>query len=314
MMSWFIKDVLKKKLCSCCRVHPAIREESTGKALCKAARKGDYVHLHREKRDYDCDLNAIDHEGDGSSPLLCASKFGHLQLVNWIVHYHIDPNVVDTNNRTALIWSLVNGHYAVSRALLRHFREGQEEEEEKNEQEEQEEEKDKNETKKEDINQTVRKKIDVDVQDKDGLTALHILCMKHDITKEEKQIIDMILGVSKDINSVEIASGSTCLHFACRYGHEEVVEALMKKRASVSVVDKSGRCALHWACRANNLKIVQHLCEQANTADLNFKTKEGMTPMILASTYGTIELTRHLAMKGARPPQKFRGLNDDDLD
>lgn len=195
---------MRRLLCtylSCCKVHPAIREESTGPALCNAARKGDYVHLHREKREYNCDLNAADEEG--STPLICASKFGHLQLVNWMVEHDINPNSIDSENRTALIWSLLSGHLDVTRSLLRNFKET----------------------------------IDVDVQDKDGLTALHILCMKREMTDEDRQIVHMILGVAKNINSVETSTGFTCLHYVCRYENKEVAEQLLRKGASASVVD-----------------------------------------------------------------------------
>ena len=187
---------------NCLKVHPVIREESTGPALCKAARKGDYVHLHTEKREYDCDLNATDDE-DGKSPLICASKFGHLQLVNWMVEHDVDPNIVDSENRTALMWSLLSGHLDCTRSLLRNFKET----------------------------------IDVDVQDKDGLTALHILCMKRDMTDEDRHIVEMILGVAKNINSVEKSTGFTCLHYVSRYEHEEIAEQLLRKGASASVVD-----------------------------------------------------------------------------
>ena len=79
--------------------------------------------------------------------------------------------------------------------------------------------------------------IDVDVQDKDGLTALHILCMKRDMTDEDRHIVEMILGVAKNINSVEKSTGFTCLHYVSRYEHEEIAEQLLRKGASASVVD-----------------------------------------------------------------------------
>eukprot|EP00938_MAST-03A_sp_MAST-3A-sp1_P002032 g2032.t1 len=178
------------------------------------------------------------------------------------------------------MWSLLSGHLDCTRSLLRNFKET----------------------------------IDVDVQDKDGLTALHILCMKRDMTDEDRHIVEMILGVAKNINSVEKSTGFTCLHYVSRYEHEEIAEQLLRKGASASVVDSSGHQALHWACRANQLKIAKLICEHASDVNLNFKTRDGMTPMIYASTYGTIELTRYLAMKGATPPSKFQGLNDDDFD
>jgi len=249
--------------CFCCKVHPSVREESSGRALCRAAREGDYVHLHNEKRDYGCDLNGVDEEDGGSTPLICACKFGHLQIVNWMVEHDVDPNIVDSENRTALLWSVKKGHLDIARSLLRHF----------------------------------KGIIDVDVQDKDGLAVLHIICMKRDITDEEAQLVEMILGVAKNINSVETSSGFTPLHYACRYEHEQIVEKLLRSNASASVADKFGYQVLHWACRANNFNIAKLICEYASDVNMNFKTKEGMTPMAFATTYGTIELTRYLAMK-----------------
>eukprot|EP00930_Biecheleria_cincta_P097403 TRINITY_DN89117_c0_g1_i1.p1 TRINITY_DN89117_c0_g1~~TRINITY_DN89117_c0_g1_i1.p1 ORF type:complete len:382 (+),score=70.62 TRINITY_DN89117_c0_g1_i1:114-1259(+) len=109
-----------------------------------------------------------------------------------------------------------------------------------------------------------------------GLTPLHEAAMQGDIAKV-KECLDsganVCIGDMQDV---------TPLHFACRCGHLEIVNALIEAKADIAAVtgDRgkyAGRMPLHAAADNGSLPVIQRLL--ALGADLHAKDRDGRTPL-----------------------------------
>ncbi len=87
--------------------------------------------------------------------------------------------------------------------------------------------------------------------------------------------------------NVQDRDGATALHMSCFYGLYSTAECLINERkADVSVVDKMKETALHKAVQYDNTDIVEILCESG--AEVKFGNKYGFTPLHYASAYGHV--------------------------
>jgi ankyrin repeat protein len=94
--------------------------------------------------------------------------------------------------------------------------------------------------------------------------------------------------------------GETALILASWYGSPAIVDLLLKKGANINSQDKLGYTAI---AKASSLGIGRHfeIVESliSNCANLNLKTKEGLSPYILAKINGHEELAKILKKNGA---------------
>lgn len=94
--------------------------------------------------------------------------------------------------------------------------------------------------------------------------------------------------------------GETALILSAWYGSPEIVDLLLKNGAVVNARDKEGFTAV---AKASSLGIGRHfeIVESliSASADLNLKTKEGLSPYILAKIQGHEELAKVLLKAGA---------------
>jgi len=44
-------------------------------------------------------------DSDFMSPLLISSRFGHLETLTWLLHYHADVTETDKDDRTCIMWA-----------------------------------------------------------------------------------------------------------------------------------------------------------------------------------------------------------------
>lgn len=64
----------------------------------------------------------------GDTPLICCSKYGHLEIVKTLLTRNIEVNKPNKHaGNTALIFSSMNGHYEVVTELLKNHANGDKE-------------------------------------------------------------------------------------------------------------------------------------------------------------------------------------------
>ena len=99
---------------------------------------------------------------------------------------------------------------------------------------------------------------DINAQDSDGDTALHVAA-----TINNEQIFKLLLekGASVDVKNKE---GGTALMWAASYDDEPAVRALVAHGASLDLKDADGLTALGWA-RKNNRSVAKVLEELGNS-------------------------------------------------
>ena len=85
--------------------------------------------------------------------------------------------------------------------------------------------------------------------------------------------------------------GATALTLACEKDHLEVVRFLVKKgRAGVNCATASGETALLTACAHGSVKVVRYLLKQKGVDVNAARPSDGMTPLMLASASGRLDI------------------------
>ncbi len=87
------------------------------------------------------------------------------------------------------------------------------------------------------------------------------------------------------------------LHHAISHGHHEIVKILLEKGADIEAKTKDGLTPLMFASRNGHHEIVKTLLEKG--ADIEAKTIDDFPSLILASRYGYHEIVKTLLEKGA---------------
>jgi ankyrin repeat protein len=135
-----------------------------------------------------------------------------------------------------------------------------------------------------------------DKPDADGLTPLHVACIRGD-----GEMVDVLLLKAKHPNSVDKLRGETPLIAACRSMNWELVERLMKMDVTHS--DNQGRTALHWIMMkatsiADCIEAVN--CLLTNQANINAQDEHGRAPLHFAAERGMGEACGLLVKRGAK--------------
>lgn len=122
---------------------------------------------------------------------------------------------------------------------------------------------------------------------------IHIAAEKGHLSR-----IKELLSKDPELLNFRDGSGRTPLHWACREGHERVVEYLINEGADVNMRDQYGRTPLVHACReGGNAEIAKLLISHG--ADINVKDNEGDTPLDFAVLRGHKEVVNALVANGA---------------
>jgi len=162
--------------------------------------------------------------------------------------------------------------------------------------------------------QLLKDGIDIDVQDKNGWTALH--CAAY---SRHKNVFTLLLQQDRIGVTLKNESGSTALHYFARnfyssvYNEEQegLIAKLIKKGANVNVKNLNGETPLHYACWNNNMSIVKALLDKG--ADINAVTDLGETCLHWAlRTPDCTELVNYLLKRGV--DVNIKGKNGTALD
>ena len=112
-----------------------------------------------------------------------------------------------------------------------------------------------------------------------------------------------LLSHGADVNKRN-QDGNTCIMVACWNGHLGTFSLLRTAGANVDVKDNQGFSMIHCATAANNLTLLHELLPTANTAEVNAKTSEGITALMLACEKNHPDVVLLLLQKGAFADEK----------
>ena len=105
-------------------------------------------------------------------------------------------------------------------------------------------------------------KEDIIQKDWEKNTALHLAC-----EGGEKETVKLLLEKGAILNikgliNITNVRGEAPIHFATRYGYEDIVDLLLEQRAAIDAIDNHGYTPLHHAVRNNQEKMIHFLCKR----------------------------------------------------
>lgn len=89
---------------------------------------------------------------------------------------------------------------------------------------------------------------------------------------------------SKEEDKTKGIGKTSPLYIACQYGHDSIVQLLLKNKAVTNICTKMGACPLFIACKNGHLITVKLLLY--NRADFNLCKKNKVSPLYLACQTG----------------------------
>jgi ankyrin repeat protein len=131
--------------------------------------------------------------------------------------------------------------------------------------------------------------VDPNKPDARGRYALN-MALRED---SDKAFLSLLTSPQLDILTVN-ASGESALMLAAIKGKLDWVKALVKKGAPVN---SAGWSPLHYACSGPDNGVAAWLLSQG--ADINARSPNGSTPLMMSSRYGAIDLPATLLKAGA---------------
>ena len=132
-------------------------------------------------------------------------------------------------------------------------------------------------------------KIDVNVQNENGMTPVMVACQAG-----HAGLVEELLRAKADVN-IQALSGDTALIYAAEQHNQECLFALLDNGASPNISNHNGCSAL--ILSANCLKCVQKLI--AAGAEVNAMDANGKTPITNAAGAGNIDCIKHFIESGA---------------
>lgn len=124
-----------------------------------------------------------------------------------------------------------------------------------------------------------------------GVTPLWLAC-----GNGSAAMVDVLLRSGADPNAA-LLSGETALMAATEAGSLEAVKLLLAQKANPHATESSGgQNALMWAVAEGHPDIVRALVEHG--ADINARSKGGFTPLLFAAQQGDVESARILVAAG----------------
>uniref|UniRef100_A0A8C3ANW6 Ankyrin 3 n=1 Tax=Cyclopterus lumpus TaxID=8103 RepID=A0A8C3ANW6_CYCLU len=213
----------------------------------------------------------------GLTPIHVAAFMGHENIVNALTNHGASPNTTNVDDQTALHISSRLGKVDIVQQLLQCG-------------------------------------ASANAATTSGYTPLHLAAREG-----HQDVAVMLLENGASLSSstkVGPMEGFSPLHVAAKYGKMEVASLLLQKRASPDAAGKSGLTPLHVAAHYDNQRVALLLLDQgasphaaakngytplhiAYGADTNAVTRQGISPIHLRSTGGSVDLVSLLLTKNA---------------
>ncbi|KAL9961102.1 hypothetical protein ACROYT_G029986 [Oculina patagonica] len=132
------------------------------------------------------------------------------------------------------------------------------------------------------------------LENSDGLNSLHLASYGGNT-----DIIELMLSHVPSIDAID-NEGVTALMLATFNGKLQAVEYLLAKGANPSLEDKiDGWNTLHVASYGGNTAAIEKILSYG--VDIESRTKDGSTPLMIAQERGKSEAVTYLLSKGAKP-------------
>jgi ankyrin repeat protein len=133
----------------------------------------------------------------------------------------------------------------------------------------------------------------IDIEDKDGLTAIQSIFMS---TNPNMEIFKVLFDLGT--TSIDDVKKMASIYNAARYDHFETLKMLLEYGlGNINGQDREGWSPLHWASANNNFPIAQLLLN--NGCKIDIKEKDGVTSLYIASGRGHNNIVKLLLDKGA---------------
>ncbi len=141
----------------------------------------------------------------------------------------------------------------------------------------------------------------VNVKDKHGSTALHVLLAvargKKEVPRRQRSLVALLLQRGADVRATD-GHGKTPLHIAVSTGRRALLNMLLRAGADIAAVDHLGRTPLHDAVLANKAAAINWLL--SNGAEVDAVDKQGNTPLHCAVLRFRSGPTGQLLVNGAK--------------
>eukprot|EP00760_Papus_ankaliazontas_P010023 PhM_4_TR14179/c0_g1_i1/m.47486/K10380/ANK; ankyrin len=228
------------------------------------------------------DVNCVDLNGD--TPLHRACYRGATAATQILLHKEAtDPNIVNHAGRTPLHVAAVRGHGDCVQLLLK-----------RNELEAPVTTGKKPDAKKgKGVVQEI-KKTEIDVEDKDGLTAMQLA-----VQAGYTDLVKLLLAAGAAVQRSS-AAHTTLMHEAVYLGNVGVTRAIIEAGGQVALVDDEDRVPLHVAVARGNLEMVRLLVQHGSSLSQQEMTR-GETPLHVAARLKFTSIAVHLLENGANP-------------
>ena len=136
------------------------------------------------------------------------------------------------------------------------------------------------------------KKVDVNVPEADGTTALHWAVRSNDA-----KLVDQLIRAGANVKA-ENRYGVTPIALACENGSAAVVERLIKAGVNANFTGPLGETALHLCARTGKPEAVRVLLANGARVD-TIENWRGQTPLMWAAAEGNVDAMKVLIEAGA---------------
>lgn len=126
-------------------------------------------------------------------------------------------------------------------------------------------------------------------------------CMSGDLNALQLKILNISNSRLKKLINIPNSSGDYLILLACRYGHTDIVNFLIKKGADVTVSNQRGYQVFHEVAEVDPKKDVTLLLDSLQSAQASFEAKtelEQRTPLHRAAYYGQLKVINWLLKSG----------------